>query len=107
MQGKRFGRGCEYCHVARDEEDGVTETTFLVERIEKLDELLVRCAETGMYMRWRLTEAQDGTFVDAEFGIDPEKASRADPDFDPVQSQNQLRGWLHSSLDGLSAAAKA
>jgi uncharacterized protein YndB with AHSA1/START domain len=104
VQGKHFGHGCEYCHVARDG-DELSETTFLVERIEELKELLVRCAETGLYMRWRLTEARDGTFVDAEFGINPAKAAEHDPAFDPVASQNQLRSWLQSSLDGLSEAA--
>jgi hypothetical protein len=57
VQGKRFGRGCEYCHVAR-EGDGVTETNFLIEKVEELKELLVRCEETGLYMRWRLTEVR-------------------------------------------------
>jgi uncharacterized protein YndB with AHSA1/START domain len=35
VQGKRFGRGCEYGHVAR-EGDAVTETTFLIEKVEEL-----------------------------------------------------------------------
>jgi hypothetical protein len=104
VQGKRFGRGCSYCQVARAE-DGVTETTFLVERVEKFRELLVRCSDTGLYMRWLLTDARDGTFVDAEFGIDPEKAKQNDPDFDHVTSKNELRRWLQSSLDGLADAA--
>jgi hypothetical protein len=103
VQGKRFGRGCEYCHVAR-EGDGVTETNFLIEKVEELKELLVRCEETGLYMRWRLTQAQEGTFVDAEFGLDPRKAAESDPDFDPVRSKNRLRHWLQTSLDGLTEA---
>lgn len=104
VQGTRFGRGCSYCQVSRAE-DGVTETTFLVERVERFRELLVRCADTGLYMRWLLTEARDGTFVDAEFGIDPEKAAENDPRFDPVAGKNELRRWLQSSLDGLAQAA--
>jgi hypothetical protein len=103
VQGERFGRGCEYCHVAREGE-GTSETIFLVERMEELQELLVRCEATGLYLRWRLTDAQEGTFVDAEFGIDPAKATEADPDFDPEDSKSQLRRWLHSSLDGLTEA---
>jgi len=58
-------------------------------------------------MRWRLTEAQEGTFVDAEFGLDPRKAAESDPDFDPVRSKNRLRHWLQTSLDGLTEAAPA
>jgi Polyketide cyclase / dehydrase and lipid transport len=104
VQGTRFGRGCSYCQVSRAE-DGVTETTFLVERVEKFRELLVRCSDSGLYMRWLLTEARDGTFVDAEFGIDPERARRSDPGFDHVAVRSELRRSLHSSLDGLANAA--
>jgi hypothetical protein len=104
VQGTRFGRGCSYCQVSRAE-DGVTETTSLVERVEKFRELLVRCSDTGLYMRWLLTEARDGTFVDAEFGIDPERAMRNDPSLDHVACKSELRRWLQSSLDGLADAA--
>lgn len=100
VQGKQFGHGCSYCQVAKEGDD-VRESEFKVERLDDLKELLVRCDETGMYMRWLLTEAQDGTFVNAEFGIDPEKAAEDDPGFDPKASADQLRRWLESSLDGL------
>lgn len=103
IQGSQFGRGCSYCQVSRAE-DGVTQTTFLVERMEKFRELLVRCDDTGLYMRWLLTEARDGTFVDAEFGIDPERAAESDPRFDPLAGKAELRRWLQSSLDGLADA---
>jgi hypothetical protein len=104
VQGKRFGRGCSYCQVSLGE-DGLSETTFLVERIEKFRELLVRCAETGLYMRWLLTEARSGTFVEAEFGVDTERASEADPAFDYAARKSQLRHWLQTCLDGLADAA--
>jgi hypothetical protein len=104
VRGTRFGRGCSYCQASRSE-DGVTETTFLIERVEKFRELLVRCSETGLYMRWLLTEAGDGTFVDAEFGIDPERAVRNDPEFDYSTYKNELRRSLQSSLDGLADTA--
>jgi hypothetical protein len=64
----------------------------------------VRCAETGLYMRWLLSDAQGGTFVDAEFGIDSQKAAQPDPSFDPEVARAQLKRWLHSSLDGLAGA---
>lgn len=65
----------------------------------------MRCAETGLYTRWLLTEAQDGTFVDAEFGIDPGAAAAANPEFDAAAGKDELRRWLHASLDGLRRAA--
>jgi uncharacterized protein YndB with AHSA1/START domain len=105
IQGQQFGRGCSYCQVA-GEGDDVSEDEFTVERLEELKELLVRCAQNGMYMRWLLTQAQGGTFVDAEFGIDTDAAMAADPSFDPTESKDRLRRWLHSSLDGLADAAE-
>ena len=103
VQGNDFGQGCSYCHVTRNQRE-LTETTLTVERLEEFKELTVRCAETGLYMRWLLSDAQGGTFVDAEFGIDPEKAAQPDSGFDPEVARAQLKRWLHSSLDGLSAA---
>jgi uncharacterized protein YndB with AHSA1/START domain len=101
VQGQQFGEGCSYCQVAR-EEQGATERTFIVEKLEDCRELSVRCDESGLYMRWLLTEAQGGTFVDAEFGLDPKGAPRT---FDPEHSKHELRRWLHESLDALSRAS--
>ena len=102
VQGKRFGRGCSYCHVTQDEH-GVVETTLVIDRRTELKELAVRCAETGLYMRWLLSEAQDGTLVDAEFGIDPESATEP-VELDGAAARADLQRWLHSSLDGLAGA---
>jgi hypothetical protein len=57
-------------------------------------------------MRWLLSDAQGGTFVDAEFGIDRDKAAEPDPGFDPDVARGQLKRWLHSSLDGLASVGK-
>jgi hypothetical protein len=103
VRGQRFGLGCSYCQVLQ-EDDGASERTFLVERVDELKELMVRCAENGLYMRWVLTQAQDGTFVDAEFGIDPE-AAQEPPQLDEGAAKQQLRRWLDRSLAGLSDAA--
>jgi len=102
VQGKDFGQGCSYCHVTHNERE-VSETTLTVERLEECKELTVRCEETGLFMRWLLSDAQGGTFVDAEFGIDPENATEPDPAFDPETARAQLKRWLHSSLDGLAS----
>jgi hypothetical protein len=105
VQGKGFGRGCSYCHVTQDER-GLSETTLIIERLTELKELAVRCAETGLYMRWLLSDAQGGTLVDAEFGIDLTRASEPLPDFDTEAAQDELQRWLHSSLDGLAGAGR-
>jgi hypothetical protein len=103
LQGSEFGGGCSYCDISQ-QEAGSTGTTFVVEDMQELKELTVRCAETGLYMRWLLTAAQDGTFVDAEFGIQPERASQ--PGSDRHTNKDQLRRWLQSSLEGLAEAAQ-
>ena len=101
VQGEDFGRGCSYCHVTQSEH-GLTETALVVERVIEFKELLVRCAQTGLYMRWLLSDAQGGTFVDAEFGIDPAQGTQPNPGFDPEGAAQELQHWLHSSLDGLA-----
>jgi hypothetical protein len=103
VQGERFGRGCSYCHVTQDER-GLSEMTLIVERVTDLKELAVRCAENGLYMRWLLSDAQGGTLVDAEFGIDPTEASAPTLDFDPAAAKAELERWLRASLDGLVRA---
>lgn len=103
VQGERFGRGCSYCQVTEDER-GVSEMTLVVEHVDELKELAVRCAENGLYMRWLLSDAQGGTLVDAEFGVDPTKASAPPPDFDPEAAKSELERWLRDSLDGLAGA---
>ena len=106
VQGERFGRGCSYCHVTHDER-GVNEMTLIVERVTELRELAVRCDENGLYMRWLLSDAQGGTLVDAEFGLDPEKASTPPKDFEPEAAKTDLERWLRASLDGLVDAGRA
>lgn len=46
-------------------------TVFRIEEIDELRSLRMRCTTSGWYSNWLLTPAQGGTFVDAEFGIDP------------------------------------
>jgi hypothetical protein len=47
------------------------EHTFTLERLDDCHEVLIRCDQIGSYKRFLLTDARGGTFVDAEFGIDP------------------------------------
>jgi hypothetical protein len=103
IQGDRFGRGCSYCQVTQDER-GLSEMTLIVEHVDEFRELAVRCAENGLYMRWLLSDAQGGTLVDAEFGVDPTKANAPPPDFDANAAKTELERWLRTSLDGLARA---
>jgi hypothetical protein len=60
----------------------------------------VRCLDTGTYARFLLAEAQDGTFVDAELGVEPQGPAR-------LVAGIYVRRWLEQSLDGLKRAASA
>ncbi len=94
--------GCCYRQVYRSPM-GVIETDVSVERLDDCRELLLRCLDTGTYTRWLLTEAQGGTFIDAEFGLDP-KTPRARV-FDVVAGRRYFRRWLEQSIEGLRQAA--
>ena len=45
--------------------------TFRIERLEDCEELSIRCLETGTFVRFVLAEAQGGTFIDGEAGMEP------------------------------------
>jgi uncharacterized protein YndB with AHSA1/START domain len=50
---------------------GRHESVMRVEELEELHQITLRCTMTGYYSRWLLTPAQDNTFADVEFGVDP------------------------------------
>ena len=94
--------GCTYRQVTKSP-SGLVETDISVERLEDCREFRMRCLDTGTYTKWLLVEAQDGTFVDVEFGMDPQ--SLTNRVFDVVAGRRYFRKWLENSLDGLLAAA--
>jgi hypothetical protein len=96
--------GCTYRQVTKSPR-GLIETDISVERLEGCREINVRCLDTGTCCRWLFTEAQGNTFIDAEFGMDPQDlGSRV---FDLVAGRRYFRKWLEQSLDGLREAAQA
>ena len=94
--------GCTYRQVFTSP-TGVIETDVSVERLEGCHELLLRCLDTGTYTRWLLTEAQGGTFVGAEFGLDPKTASTRV--FDLIAGRRFFRRWMEQSIEALRRAA--
>jgi hypothetical protein len=62
------------------------------------------CSYRQVYTRWLITEAQGGTFIDAEFGLDPKRA--ATRVFDVVAGRRYFRHWLEQSIEGLRRAAR-
>jgi hypothetical protein len=100
--GERFQEGDEYAQVTRGP-IGTAQTNFLVERREELREIGLRCQKTGMFAHWVLTSAQANTFVEVEFGVDPE--TFGDRVFDLVAGRIYFRRWLEQSVEGLKQAA--
>jgi hypothetical protein len=102
VRGQRFEEGDEYAQVTEDPVGGKSETNFLLERREDLREIRMRCDLTGMYADWLLTEAQGGTFVELEMGMQPRRV--ADRIFDASLGKSYFRRWSSQSLEGLREA---
>jgi hypothetical protein len=96
--------GCTYRMVAKGPM-GEEEMNVGVERLDDCREILIRCVNTGTYCRWLLTEARGGTFIDAEFGIDPKAI--APRIWDVFAGRRYFRRWLEQSLQALEACAKS
>jgi hypothetical protein len=102
VHGQRFDQGDEYVQVTRGPV-GKAETTFLVERMDELREVRLRCQLTGTYAHWVLTGAQGGTFVDLEMGMDP--TGLGNKIFDAAFGARYFRRWADQSIDGLCGAS--
>ena len=50
---------------------GTSESDFVVEQLDDMREIQVRCMMSGYYLHWMLTEAGDDTFAEVEIGMDP------------------------------------
>ena len=94
--------GCTYREVVRGPV-GREDMLLRVDRMEDCKELLIRCVNTGTFVHWLLTEAQEGTYVDAWFGMDPGKFQYRV--FDLVAGKRYFRSWLGQSLDAMQRVA--
>ena len=102
VQCEGLEQGCSYRQVLKSPM-GVIETDVSIERLDGCHELVLRCLDTGTYARWLFAEAQGGTFLDVEFGIDP-KTTRTRV-FDVVAGRRYFRSWLEQSIAALRVAA--
>ena len=64
--------GCSYREVVQSPV-GKEEMDLLIEGREELRNLGIRCLNTGTFVRFEITEAQGGTFVDGEIRKDPRR----------------------------------
>ena len=81
---------------------GKDEMKLRVDHLEDCKDLMIRCVNTGTFVHFALTEAQDGTFVDARFGMEPWKLQYRL--FDMVAGKRYFRSWLNQSLDAMQEA---
>jgi uncharacterized protein YndB with AHSA1/START domain len=103
IHGERFEEGEVFVQVSRVPVLGRDEARFLIDRMDELRELRMHCTISGMFVHWQLTDAQGGTFVDAEFGMDPIR--RRDRVLDLAGGRRFLRRWLAEAVTGLKRAA--
>jgi Polyketide cyclase / dehydrase and lipid transport len=91
--------GATYRQVTR-RPDKTLETTMKIEELDDCHELRLSCLNTGMYAHFLLTPAQDGTFVDAELGVEEQGLAG-------LLAAAFVRRWITQSLDGLRRAASS
>jgi uncharacterized protein YndB with AHSA1/START domain len=103
IKGERFEEGAEFVLLSRQPFVGRDEARFFIDRVDELREIRMHCTLSGFFVHWQLTDAQGGTFLDAEFGIDPIR--RRDRLKDLAGGRRFLRRWLVEAVAGLKQAA--
>lgn len=83
---------------------GKNEMQLLIESREELRNLRIRCLNTGTFLRFEMTDAHGGTFVDGEMGMEPHglKARL----FDAAAGRRYFRDWISATFKALDQAAK-
>jgi hypothetical protein len=105
FRGTRFEEGAEFVQVFKQPLAGRSEAHFLVDTVNELREARMHCTTSGLFVHWQLTDAAGGTFLDAEFGMNPVR--RGDRLFDAVAGARFFRRWLDELVDSLKRAASA
>lgn len=102
VQCDGLDEGCTYRQLTKTP-IGTDEMHLLITDRSELRRLHIRCLNTGTFVRFDLTGARDGTFVDGEMGMEPQGV-RARL-FDAVAGRRYFADWMSKTLDGLRAAA--
>lgn len=67
----RIERGSSFKMTTRSRFGRNPTTRFVVEELDDLHEIKLRCQTSGFYSHWLLTEARGGTFAQLELGVEP------------------------------------
>ena len=97
IRGERFEVGDVFTQVVGIA--GRPEYTRVIDRRDELKALSWNCPTTGGFQHWLLTEAQGGTFVDMEMGIDPPAVRYGL--FDKTIGRWFMKRWAEQAIDGL------
>ena len=95
--------GCTYRQVTQTPL-GKDEMNLLIERREELRNLRIRCLNTGTFIRFELTGARGGTFVDGEMGMDPHGIKARV--IDATAGRRYFSDWIEKTFAALDQAAK-
>jgi Polyketide cyclase / dehydrase and lipid transport len=90
--------GCTYRQLTQTP-IGKDEMNLLIENRDEMRNLRIRCINTGTFVSFAITGAQDGTFVDGEMGMDPRNLrSRL---IDMTVGKRYFTQWLDATLEAL------
>jgi uncharacterized protein YndB with AHSA1/START domain len=103
VQCEGLDEGCTYRQVTQTPV-GKDEMHLLIENKEELRRLRIRCINTGTFVRFELTDARGGTFVDSEMGMDPQGLKVRV--FDAVAGRRYFSDWVAKTLEALDQAAQ-
>jgi uncharacterized protein YndB with AHSA1/START domain len=95
--------GCNYRQLTQTP-FGAQELDVVVDRLEELREMRIRCVNTDTFVDLALTRATGGTFVEARFGMEPQNARMRV--FDVVAGKRYFRRWLEQSLSAMERVAR-
>jgi uncharacterized protein YndB with AHSA1/START domain len=96
--------GCNYRMVTQTP-FGRDEMDLTVDTLDECRNLSIRCINTGTFVRFELTEAQNGTFLDSEMGMDPSGFGYRV--FDAVAGRRYFTSWMNQTFVALERAACA
>ena len=83
---------------------GEDEMQLLIESRDELRDLRLRCLTTGTFVRFKLTDAQGGTFVDGEMGMEPHGVKARI--IDATAGRRYFSDWIEKTLTALEQAAQ-
>jgi uncharacterized protein YndB with AHSA1/START domain len=95
--------GCRYRGVTKGPLR-IEEHELLLERLDDCNEISIHCEGAGVTTRFKLADAQGGTFVEGYFSIAPN--SIGSTLIAAVAGRRLMRSWLEQSLANLKQAAE-